>query len=162
MDVYGQGVPYTPPRRPYDKKGYDSTVRRRRAMERLGLLVDYDGPLTDRGLPKALGDWILQRWRNDPSNAESKWARLLDALAAAPEVAERDIDVAAGERPISHIEARTLYLLSLGFAPKQIAALDGVSIDAIKTRTLSARRKLGAANTVHAVAIAIRRELLWS
>lgn len=131
-------------------------------MERLGLLVDYDGPLTDRGLPKALGDWILQRWRNDPSSAESKWSRLLDALAAAPEVAERDIDVAAGEKPISHIEARTLYLLSLGFAPKQIAALDGVSIDAIKMRTLSARRKLGAANTVHAVAIAIRRELLWS
>lgn len=131
-------------------------------MKRLGLLVDYEGPMTDRGLPKALGDWILQKWKNDPRPAEEKWGRLLNALQAAPEVAERDIDVAAGEMPLSIIERRTLYLLSLGFVTKQIAVFDGVSVEAIKERLRSIRRKLGAENTTHAVAIAIRREMLWS
>lgn len=137
-------------------------MRRKRALERLGLLADYDGPLTDRGLPKALGDWILQRWRNDAASPEQKWGRLLDALGAAPEVAEKDIDIAAGEPPLTHIERRTLYLLSLGFAPKQIARFDEVSDEAIKLRLRSARARLGATNTLHAVAIAIRRGLLWS
>lgn len=146
----------------YDRAAYERTARRKRAMERLGLLVDYEGPMTDRGLPKALGNWILQRWRNDPTAAEVKWGRLLRALRAAPEVAERDIDVAAGETPISLIERRTLYLLSLGFSPKQIARYDGVTQEAIKQRLRHARLQLGAANTTHAVAIAIRREMLWS
>lgn len=145
----------------YDRRAYEVARKRRNALKRLGLLVDYDGPLTDRGLPKALGDWILQRWRNDPAATETKWLRLLDALQAAPEVAEKDIDVAAGEAPISIVERRTLYLLSLGFAPKQIAHFDQVTEEAIKARLKSARNKLGAANTLHAVAIAIRRNLLW-
>lgn len=149
---------------PYDAEasGYAPAMRRRQAMERLGLLVDYEGPLTDRGLPKALGDWILQRWRNDPDTTEHKWGRLLAALDAAPEVAEKDIDVAAGEHPLSYLERRTLYLLSLGFSPKQIARFDGVSLSAIKERLRHARIRLEAANTTHAVAIAIRREMLWS
>lgn len=146
----------------YDKEGYDKNIRRRRAMDRLGLLIDYDGPLTDRGLPKALGDFILKRWRNeDRLVASQKWARLLDAVDAAPEVAERDIKAAVGEQPLSVVERRTLYLLSLGFVTKQIAAFDQVSEDAVKARLLRARRELNAINTTHAVAIAIRREMLW-
>jgi DNA-binding CsgD family transcriptional regulator len=149
---------------PYDPEatGYAPAMRRRRALERLGLLVDYDGPLTDRGLPKALGDFILQRWKNDPTPAAEKWGRLLNVLEIVPQVAEKDIDIAAGEPPLTHIERRTLYLLSLGFAVKQIAQFDGVSQDTVKERLRRARARLGATNTLHAVAIAIRRELLWS
>lgn len=132
-------------------------------MERLGLLVDYEGPLTDRGLPKALGDHILQRWKNDDRALSSqKWARLLDAIGSVPEVAERELKSAMGEDILTITERRTLYLISLGFVPKQIAEYDGVSYFAIKERLRSARQALDANNTTHAVAIAIRRELLWS
>jgi DNA-binding CsgD family transcriptional regulator len=146
----------------YDQAAYRRTVRSKAAINRLCLAIDYDGPMTDRGLPKALGNWILQRWMNDHAQtAQEKWERLLEVVDAHPEVAEREIKRLSSEDPLTLQSRRVLYLLSIGFAPKQIAALDGVSLQAVTERTRRGRQQLGAKNTTHAVALAIRRELLW-
>lgn len=154
-------------RMPYDREAYEAIKRRRRAIERLALNVGYDGPLTDRGLPTALGQFIIDRWRSDDSaSSNEKVERLLDALRAAPEVAERELDhylelIDDAYEGLSVKERRALYFTSLGFQVKEQARFDGVTHDAIKERLRAARRKLGATTTTQAVAIAIRKGLLW-
>jgi len=152
--------------RTYDPKArheeYARSKARLDAMRRLNLLVDYDGPTTAIGLPKALGDVILQRWRGEPDHPG--WERLAEALQLSPTTLEKDLKHVLNDdkdSPISHLERRTLYLLSLGFVPKQIAQFDEVGPEAVKERLRRARSKLGANSSLHAVAIAIRRELLW-
>jgi DNA-binding CsgD family transcriptional regulator len=151
----------------YDKRRYDNDMRRKRAMKRLGLLLTYDGPLNDRGLPTALGDWILHRWRaDDITSSEAKVDRLLAALRAHPEVAEKDLKAYLEQLDVAFdgltvVERRALYFASQGFQAKEMARMDGVTTEAIKQRLRSARRKLGAVDTTQAVAIAIRRGLLW-
>jgi DNA-binding CsgD family transcriptional regulator len=160
-------VPRNGPHR-YDRREYEATRRRKRAIERLGLALDYDGPVSNRGIPLALGDFILERWRiDDTASAHDKVERLLDTLGAHPEVAAKEIDqyIRAFDdtlHGLTHQERRALYFASLGFQIKQQAAFDGVTEDAIKARLTSARRRLRAVNTTHAVAIAIRKGLLWT
>jgi DNA-binding CsgD family transcriptional regulator len=146
----------------YDKAAYEREARKSRAIKRLALALDYEGPFTDRGVPKALGDFILERWKSDTSSsAHDKVERLLEAIRAAPEVAEREINrLYETDSELTMLERRTAYLLSIGFVPKQIAIFHGVSHDAIKERLRSARRKLEAENSTHMVAKAIRLELI--
>lgn len=119
------------------------------------------GPI-DRAVADALGNFILERWLADDSDsAEAKWERLLDALRSSPLVAERTIDLyVRSGRGLAPRHRRTLYLLSIGFAPKQIAFVVGLTEHAIKEHLREARYLLGATTTTQAVAIAIRRGLL--
>lgn len=152
----------------YDRDEYLRARRRAKAIERLALALNHDGPMTGRGAPQALGDVILDRWRSDDSaSSHEKVERLLEAIRLTPEVAERDLRLhlerlEAEWAGLAHQERRALYLISLGFQNKEIARLDGVTQDAVKERLRRARVRLGASNTTHAVAIAIRRGLLWS
>lgn len=57
-------------------------------------------------------------------------------------------------------EAHVLQLASEGLLSKQIAQRRGTSIETVKQHLRSARVKLLARNTSHAVAIGIRRGLL--
>jgi DNA-binding NarL/FixJ family response regulator len=151
----------------YDRAAYTRTMRRKRAINRLAIALDYDGPLTDRGVPQALGEFILHRWRSDDStHAHEKVERLLEALRAAPEVAEREIEEYLARLDmefdgLTTMERRTLYFLSVGFVPKQIAKFEGVSDQAIKERMRKVYRKLGVHSSTHAVAYCIRRNWLW-
>lgn len=160
-------MPRSGPHR-YNRAEYEAIRRRKKAIERLSLALDYEGPVSNRGIPLALGDFILERWRADDSaSAHEKVERLLSALQAHPEVAEREIDgylkafddELAG---LTHQERRALYFSSLGFMAKHVARLDDVTEDTVKMRLARARRKLHAVNTPHAVAIAIRKGLLWT
>jgi DNA-binding CsgD family transcriptional regulator len=150
------------------KAEYERAMARKQAINRLALALDYEGPVTNRGVPTALGDFILQRWRTDDSaSSYEKVERLLDALQAHPDVAEREIDSYLpafddAMEGLTHQERRGLYFASQGFQLKHVAVLDGVTEDAVKARLTRARRKLHAVNTAHAVAIAIRKGLLWT
>lgn len=61
---------------------------------------------------------------------------------------------------LTPVEVRTLELFAIGLRTKQIACLEWVTVDTVKERTKSARRKLGAKNTTHAVALAWRQGLV--
>lgn len=159
-------MPRVEPHR-YDRAAYERVRRRKGAIDRLALTLEYDGKLSARGLPMALGEFILDRWRSDDSaSSAEKVERLLEAIRLTPEVGERELNdylktLENEWNGLTYQERRVLYLTSLGFQIKELARLDGVSIDAIKERLRAARRRLGAQNTTHAVAIAIRKGLLW-
>jgi DNA-binding CsgD family transcriptional regulator len=152
----------------YDRTEYERDRRRKRAIERLSLALDYEGPVSNRGIPLALGEFILERWRTDDSaSSHRKVERLLSVLDAHPEVALSEIDgylqaFDDAMEGLTHQERRALYFASQGFMLKHVAKLDGVTEDAVKARLTRARKKLRAVNTAHAVAIAIRKGWLWT
>jgi len=153
---------------PTDVARYNARERARlKIIRRLGLDVGYDGPLSARGLPTALGDFILDQWRRDDSvSSTEKVDRLIEALRLAPSVALRNLEdyLVALEVEwggLTHVERKSLYFQSLGFEIKEIARLEGVGENAVKERLRRARRKLGAMSTTQAVAIAIRKGWLW-
>ena len=136
-------------------------------MRRLARKLGYTGPRNGRHLPTALGEFILQRWKDDDSEESyEKVERLLSAIRAHPEVAEREIDqyleaLDTEFDGLSMDERKTLYFVSHGYQTKEIARFEEVTESAVKERLRSARRKLGVYTTTEAVAICIRKGWLW-
>lgn len=60
---------------------------------------------------------------------------------------------------LTKVERRTLRLVANGSTYEEVAALEGVSRETVKTRLQAARKKLGARSTTHAVALAQRAGL---
>jgi DNA-binding CsgD family transcriptional regulator len=57
-------------------------------------------------------------------------------------------------------ETQVLQLAADGQSRKEVALVLGISLHTVKTQGNTAREKLGAANTSHAVAIALRQGLI--
>lgn len=64
------------------------------------------------------------------------------------------------DRGLSHQELETLRLLRDGLAHKEIATTLAISVSAVKFRLNNARQKLGAQSNVHALALALQRNLI--
>lgn len=73
---------------------------------------------------------------------------------------DRLVEDVALDRSLSHLELDTLRLLRDGLPHKDIATALHVSVSAVKFRLNSARHKLGAQSNVHALALALQRNLL--
>jgi DNA-binding CsgD family transcriptional regulator len=88
--------------------------------------------------------------------------RLLDALKAAPVVPEWMLDAPHVHRSaeLTPYELYALQLASHGLGAQETANTAGVSIHTMKDQLLTARRRLAAKTTVHAVAIALRNNLI--
>lgn len=91
--------------------------------------------------------------------------RLIKALAEAPLLPAHEVDFQArhiartGQRiatALTDKQRECLEMLAGGLAPIQIAAQLGLHKDTIKLRMRGARIRLGAVNSIHAVAIAVR------
>ena len=65
-----------------------------------------------------------------------------------------------GREEPSATELRTLEAISHGLTYDMAAQVLGCPVETVKSRLKAARYKLGAKNTVHAVAIAVRRGLI--
>ena len=63
------------------------------------------------------------------------------------------------ERPTEH-ELRVLTCLSHGLTLAQAAEVLGVGFETVRTQAKTARLRLGAKNTTHAVATALRLEMI--
>ena len=61
---------------------------------------------------------------------------------------------------LSAMELRVLQWAADGLSNKQIALQSNRSMETVKTQLVTGRRKLGARNTKHAIAIAFRRGLI--
>jgi DNA-binding NarL/FixJ family response regulator len=85
-------------------------------------------------------------------------------LMAAPDAADRDIDVdlerVGLQEPLTHREQEVLELLAEGLPNKAIAGRLGISDQTVKFHVASISAKLGATNRTDAVRIALRRGLL--
>jgi len=106
--------------------------------------------------------------------AEDAPDRLHEALRRAPHIPEHEIDAfvrAGGSVPmrrdsrlpaaeLTPRELEVLGALSHGLEYKMAAETLGLSLHTVKERARSARYRLRAKNTLHAVAIALRRGLL--
>jgi DNA-binding CsgD family transcriptional regulator len=63
-------------------------------------------------------------------------------------------------RPLTRIERDTLFLVSIGTGYRLAGRMRGRSMQSAKSALAGARRNLGARNTAHAVALAIRQGLI--
>lgn len=113
--------------------------------------------LRGRGLPDA--DAILARMRADTGHP---WVTRLAAAVRIgrplqPGTAMRD---RAGTPLLTYSELRALSVLSYGLTVPMAAELLGLSEETVSRQLASARRRLGAKNSTHAVALAIRRGVL--
>lgn len=57
-------------------------------------------------------------------------------------------------------QSEILYLIAKGYSNKQIGRNLGIGVDSVKTHAVNIRRKLGAHNRAHVVAIAYMRGIL--
>ena len=105
---------------------------------------------------------LAVRW---PSLAfgEDEWTAALNADRDLYHALLHGIGKARDRRrgwPLSPVEVGTLTLAEQGLTVGEIAGQSHYSTDAVKSRLQNVRRKLGARNTTHAVAIALSRDLI--
>ena len=62
--------------------------------------------------------------------------------------------------PLTAREAEILHLIAEGLSNKQIATRLYLSVETVKSHAAAIHRKLGASSRAHAVAIALRHDLL--
>jgi DNA-binding CsgD family transcriptional regulator len=63
-------------------------------------------------------------------------------------------------RSLTRIELESLFLVSIGTGYRLAGVMRGRSMQAVKSTLAKARKNLGARNTAHAIAIAIREGLI--
>lgn len=61
---------------------------------------------------------------------------------------------------LSPVQTQVLYLMSKGYNRREAGTVLGTSEETVKTHVTKASRRLGAINTTHAVAIALREGLI--
>jgi len=107
-----------------------------------------------RSHPEGIATLLLVRWVLDSSaRASSGW----DALVADLKVAT---DTRAGERTLTPRRLDYLQAFAAGFTRAEVGELHGVGEETIKSELVHIREALDARNVTHAVAEAIRRELI--
>jgi DNA-binding CsgD family transcriptional regulator len=98
---------------------------------------------------------IRQGW-NPPVPDEVIVERIAHDMRRISGLAEKNIPHWQPKLRLTHGETRALAYAAAGYTTPQAARLLGLGDETLKTQLKAAREKLGARNTTHAVAIAIR------
>jgi DNA-binding CsgD family transcriptional regulator len=124
-----------------------------------GLTVPVRGPSGERSLFSVSSDLPTQAWAKI-SERLSHDLQILSHYMHEKVMTVADIQAGTAVRRLSAREKQCLEALASGRLPKQIAASLGLSESAVRLYLRSARRKLGASTTYHAVARASLFELI--
>ena len=87
-------------------------------------------------------------------------ARLLRALANAPLLAEDEVDRHMADDELTQPELMVLRCYSVGMTTEMAAITLGKSYETVRNQAKTARYRLRAKNTTHAVALALRQGLI--
>jgi DNA-binding CsgD family transcriptional regulator len=117
-----------------------------------------------------IGPWVLHYWSSKPLRLSPTARSLL--YSAAVSAVEQLMRLTARQRitdapPAKHLtprEIEVMRLYSIGSRPRQIAQGLGIKVSTARDHLRNAQKKLGARHVSHAVALAIRGNLLelWS
>ncbi|TCQ97990.1 LuxR family transcriptional regulator [Neorhizobium sp. JUb45] len=124
-----------------------------------GLTVPVRGPGGERSLFSVSSDLPTQTWAKI-SEGLSHDLQILSHYMHEKVMTVVDIQAGSAVRRLSAREKQCLEALASGRLPKQIAASLGLSESAVRLYLRSAKRKLGASTTYHAVAKASLFELI--
>ncbi|WP_245480565.1 LuxR family transcriptional regulator [Neorhizobium sp. NCHU2750] len=124
-----------------------------------GLTVPVRGPNGERSLFSVTSDLLPDPWA-EISEGLGHDLQVLSHYMHEKILAVADIEAGATVRRLSAREKQCLEALASGRLQKQIAATLGLSESAVRLYLRSARRKLGATTSYHAVAKAILFELI--
>jgi DNA-binding CsgD family transcriptional regulator len=124
-----------------------------------GITLPIQGPMREKSL------FTVAAFESDNEWSRRRLSRLRDFQVLAHFIHERSMGLIGGrpcrqQTKLSRRECQCIQLLARGRAPKRIAFELGISVRAVRLYICSARIKLGARNTNHAVALAVNEELI--